>query len=54
MRAITLSTDDVYGGTFRVMTKVLTPVGISSTFVDTHRLENIEAGDSAKHEGALP
>lgn len=28
-------TDDVYGGTFRVMSKVLNRLGISSTFVDT-------------------
>jgi cystathionine gamma-lyase/homocysteine desulfhydrase len=35
-------TDDVYGGTFRVMTKVLNRLGISSTFVDTSELENIE------------
>lgn len=34
-------TDDVYGGTFRVMTKVLNRVGIDSTFVDTSNLENI-------------
>lgn len=35
-------TDDVYGGTFRVMTKVLNRVGIDSTFVDTSNLENIK------------
>lgn len=35
-------TDDVYGGTFRVMTKVLNRVGIEATFVDTSNLENIE------------
>jgi len=34
-------TDDVYGGTFRVMTKVLNRFGIDSTFVDTSNLENI-------------
>jgi len=34
-------TDDVYGGTFRVLTKVLKRVGIDSTFVDTSDLENI-------------
>ncbi|WP_442595102.1 bifunctional cystathionine gamma-lyase/homocysteine desulfhydrase [Neobacillus sp. D3-1R] len=34
-------TDDVYGGTFRVMTKVLNRFGIESTFVDTSHLENI-------------
>ena len=35
-------TDDVYGGTFRVLTKVLKRVGIDSTFVDTSNLDNIE------------
>ncbi len=35
-------TDDVYGGTFRVLTKVLKRVGIDSTFVDTSNLENIK------------
>lgn len=34
-------TDDVYGGTFRVMTKVLNRFGIDSTFVDTSDLGNI-------------
>ncbi|MFZ7945488.1 bifunctional cystathionine gamma-lyase/homocysteine desulfhydrase [Neobacillus sp. 19] len=36
-------TDDVYGGTFRVMTKVLNRFGIDSTFVDTSHLENIKS-----------
>jgi cystathionine gamma-lyase / homocysteine desulfhydrase len=35
-------TDDVYGGTYRVMTKVLNRLGIESTFVDTSNLANIE------------
>ncbi|MCZ0756033.1 bifunctional cystathionine gamma-lyase/homocysteine desulfhydrase [Anoxybacillus sp. J5B_2022] len=35
-------TDDVYGGTYRVMTKVLNRLGIESTFVDTSDLANIE------------
>ncbi|MDP4171362.1 MAG: aminotransferase class I/II-fold pyridoxal phosphate-dependent enzyme, partial [Bacillota bacterium] len=34
-------TDDVYGGTFRVMTKVLNRFGIDSTFVDTSNLDTI-------------
>jgi cystathionine gamma-lyase / homocysteine desulfhydrase len=34
-------TDDVYGGTFRVMTKVLNRFGIDCTFVDTSEMENI-------------
>ncbi|ALC89857.1 cystathionine gamma-synthase [Bacillus sp. FJAT-18017] len=37
-----IMTDDVYGGSFRVMTKVLNRVGIDSTFVDTSNLENIK------------
>jgi cystathionine gamma-lyase/homocysteine desulfhydrase len=36
-------TDDVYGGTYRVMTKVLNRFGIDSTFVDTSNLENIKS-----------
>lgn len=32
-------TDDVYGGTFRVMSKVLNRLGIQSTFVDTSNLD---------------
>jgi cystathionine gamma-lyase/homocysteine desulfhydrase len=35
-------TDDVYGGTYRVMTKVLNRLGIESTFIDTSNTENIE------------
>lgn len=35
-------TDDVYGGTFRVMTKVLNRFGIEATFVDTSNLDNIK------------
>ncbi|MGM7683049.1 bifunctional cystathionine gamma-lyase/homocysteine desulfhydrase [Cytobacillus sp. Hm23] len=35
-------TDDVYGGTYRVMTKVLNKLGIESTFIDTSNLPNIE------------
>lgn len=35
-------TDDVYGGTYRVMNKVLNRFGIESTFVDTSDLENIK------------
>jgi cystathionine gamma-lyase / homocysteine desulfhydrase len=36
-------TDDVYGGSFRVMTKVLNRMGIDSTFVDTSNLETIKS-----------
>ncbi|MCK8098871.1 bifunctional cystathionine gamma-lyase/homocysteine desulfhydrase [Bacillus sp. 2CMS4F] len=35
-------TDDVYGGTYRVMTKVLNRLGIESTFVDTSSGEEVE------------
>ncbi|ANB61560.1 bifunctional cystathionine gamma-lyase/homocysteine desulfhydrase [Anoxybacteroides amylolyticum] len=35
-------TDDVYGGTYRVMTKVLNRLGIESTFVDTSDISHIE------------
>ncbi|MBM7584767.1 cystathionine gamma-lyase/homocysteine desulfhydrase [Bacillus pakistanensis] len=35
-------TDDVYGGTYRVMNKVLNRIGIESTFVDTSNLASIE------------
>lgn len=35
-------TDDVYGGTYRVMTKVLNRLGISSTFVDTSDIKLVE------------
>ncbi|WP_102274481.1 bifunctional cystathionine gamma-lyase/homocysteine desulfhydrase [Cytobacillus massiliigabonensis] len=38
-----IMTDDVYGGSYRVMTKVLNRFGIDSTFVDTSKLENIKA-----------
>ena len=35
-------TDDVYGGTFRVMTKVLNRFGIEYSFVDTSHLDDIK------------
>ncbi|TYS44356.1 bifunctional cystathionine gamma-lyase/homocysteine desulfhydrase [Bacillus infantis] len=38
-----IMTDDVYGGTYRVMSKVLNRFGIESSFVDTSNLDNIEA-----------
>lgn len=37
-----LLTDDVYGGTFRVMTKVLNKFGIEATFIDTSDISNIK------------
>jgi cystathionine gamma-lyase / homocysteine desulfhydrase len=36
-------TDDVYGGTFRVMSKVLNRFGIESTFVDTSNFDTINS-----------
>ncbi|MED3717771.1 bifunctional cystathionine gamma-lyase/homocysteine desulfhydrase [Geobacillus thermodenitrificans] len=36
-------TDDVYGGTYRVMANVLNRFGLESTFVDTSDIANIEA-----------
>ena len=35
-------TDDVYGGTYRVMTKVLNRFGISATFVDSSDVSKVE------------
>ncbi|QUG42692.1 bifunctional cystathionine gamma-lyase/homocysteine desulfhydrase [Psychrobacillus sp. INOP01] len=35
-------TDDVYGGTFRVISKVLNRFGIEATFVDTGDISNVE------------
>lgn len=35
-------TDDVYGGTYRVMTKVLSRFGIEATFIDTSDLKNMK------------
>ncbi|MFX3624495.1 MAG: bifunctional cystathionine gamma-lyase/homocysteine desulfhydrase [Ectobacillus sp.] len=36
-------TDDVYGGTYRVMSKVLNRFGLEHTFVDTTNLAEVEA-----------
>lgn len=38
-----IMTDDVYGGTYRVMSKVLNRFGIESTLVDTSNLDEIKA-----------
>ncbi|WLR44020.1 bifunctional cystathionine gamma-lyase/homocysteine desulfhydrase [Bacillus carboniphilus] len=35
-------TDDVYGGTYRVMNKILNRLGIESTFVDTTNLDEVK------------
>ncbi|MGM7722353.1 bifunctional cystathionine gamma-lyase/homocysteine desulfhydrase [Metabacillus sp. Hm71] len=39
-----LLTDDVYGGSYRVMTKVLNRFGLEATFVDTSDLNNLKKG----------
>ncbi|WP_313893049.1 bifunctional cystathionine gamma-lyase/homocysteine desulfhydrase [Psychrobacillus sp.] len=36
-------TDDVYGGTYRVITKVLNRFGIEATFIDTSDVSKVEA-----------
>ncbi|MEK3888924.1 bifunctional cystathionine gamma-lyase/homocysteine desulfhydrase [Bacillus sp. FSL K6-3431] len=36
-------TDDVYGGTFRLMTKVFNKFGIEVTFVDTTKLDQVKS-----------
>jgi Cystathionine beta-lyases/cystathionine gamma-synthases len=41
-------TDDVYGGTFRVIDKVFKRLGISATFVDTSDLKKTEAAITDK------
>jgi len=38
-----LLTDDVYGGTYRIFTKVLSRLGLESTFVDTTDAEAVRA-----------
>lgn len=35
-------TDDVYGGTYRIVTKVLSRLGIEATFVDTTKQEELD------------
>ena len=35
-------TDDVYGGTYRVITKVLNRFGITATFVDSSDISKVE------------
>lgn len=37
-----VATDDVYGGTFRILDKVMKPMGIETTFVDMTDLANLE------------
>ena len=37
-----LLTDDVYGGSYRLITKVLNRFGLDATFIDTSNLNNIE------------
>jgi cystathionine gamma-lyase/homocysteine desulfhydrase len=37
-----IMTDDVYGGSFRLMTKVLNRFGLEATFTDTSQIDSIE------------
>lgn len=37
-----LVTEDLYGGTFRLLEKVYAPLGVSATYVDTSRAEEVE------------
>jgi len=37
-----VATDDVYGGTFRILDKVMKPMGIETTFVDMTDIGNLE------------
>ena len=37
-----VSTDDLYGGTIRLMENVLSKNGITTTFVETDKVENVE------------
>jgi len=39
--------DDVYGGTFRLLDKVMKPLGVESTFADMTDLRSVEAAVSA-------
>ena len=43
--------EDVYGGTFRVLTSLFSRLGIEATFVDTTDLANIEAALRANTKG---
>jgi cystathionine beta-lyase/cystathionine gamma-synthase len=36
--------DDVYGGTYRLFSAVMQPMGIEATFTDMRSLDNVEAG----------
>lgn len=40
--------DDVYGGTFRLLDKVIKPFGIETTFVDAREAQNIEKAITPK------
>lgn len=43
-----VATNDLYGGTFRIFTKMYEPFGIKFTFVDMSKPENVEAAITAK------
>ena len=46
-------TEDVYGGTYRFVTEVLTKFGIAHTFVDFTDPEEVAKGDPAEYKIAL-
>ncbi|ASS75158.1 cystathionine gamma-synthase [Tumebacillus algifaecis] len=48
-----IATDDIYGGTFRVLTTVLNRLGIETTFVDVTDLENIRVAIRPNTKGIL-
>lgn len=48
-----IATDDIYGGTFRILTTVLNRLGIETTFVDVTDLENIRAAIRPNTKGLL-
>ena len=45
--------DDVYGGTFRLLDKVVAPMGIQASFVDLRELERAASAAAPEHESHL-
>ncbi|WP_198299674.1 trans-sulfuration enzyme family protein [Tumebacillus avium] len=48
-----IATDDIYGGTFRMLTTVLNRLGIETTFVDVTELDNIRAAIRPNTKGIV-
>jgi cystathionine beta-lyase len=48
-----IATDDIYGGTFRVLTTVLNRLGIETTFVDVTDLENVRKAIRPNTKGLI-